>query len=54
MQNDTLSHQRCCCGHLLQQCTQLDVAWLQLDYVRLHGYEFHLFTSVVDPTLPKL
>jgi len=27
---------------------------LQVDYVRLHGYEFHLFTSVVDKSLTKL
>lgn len=27
---------------------------VQMDYVRLHGYEFHLFTSVVDKSLTKL
>lgn len=26
----------------------------KLDYVKLHGYEFHLSTRVIDKSLPKL
>ena len=26
----------------------------KLDYVKLHGYEFHLATRVIDKSLPKL
>ena len=26
----------------------------KLDYVKLHGYELHLYTRVVDKSLPKL
>ncbi len=26
----------------------------KLDYVKLHGYEFHLVTHVIDKSLPKL
>ena len=26
----------------------------KLDYVKLHGYEFHLATHVIDKSLPKL
>ncbi len=27
---------------------------VQIDYARMHGYEFHLYTHVVDKSLPKL